>query len=58
MTKFKLEIKLDDAAFLHFEIELARILHKIAYQVANGCEEDGIYATDGDRVGEFKILRE
>jgi hypothetical protein len=60
MTTLKIEIRLDNAAFEDdgLQNELHSVLSAIQFKIATGQTENKIYDTNGNNVGDFRIVED
>lgn len=58
MTTLKIQIKLDNAAFEDdgLQNELHSVLSAIQFKIARGQTENKIYDSNGNNVGDFRIV--
>lgn len=60
MTTLNIQIRLDNSAFEEQYIanELHNVLGAIQYKIAQGQRQNRIYDSNGNNVGEFKIVED
>ena len=58
MTTLNIQIRLDNSAFEEEYLfnELHNVLGAIQYKIAQGQKQNRIYDSNGNNVGEFKII--